>query len=152
MLKTNRISGMIDITDKKKTARVAIAKATIVMSKETLQTIKAKKVPKGDVLEVARAAAIMAAKRVPELIPLCHPIELTNTKIDYKIIEPEKIEITSFVKAVDRTGAEMEALTAVTVCALTIYDMCKGVDRWMVIKDIMLLEKSGGKSGLHRRK
>lgn len=143
---------MIDITEKDKSVRVAVARGSITMSKEAMEKIKTNKIPKGNVLEIARAAGMMGAKKTSDLIPDCHPIDLTNTKIEYNIIEPDKIEITATVKAVDRTGAEMEALTAVSVCALCIYDMCKPIDKWMIIQNIMLMEKSGGKSGTLKRK
>ncbi|MDO8137170.1 MAG: cyclic pyranopterin monophosphate synthase MoaC [Candidatus Brocadiales bacterium] len=140
-------SKMVDVTEKEPTSRVAIAQAKVNMKPETLRLILDKKVAKGDVLEVARVAGIMAAKRTWELIPMCHPLNLTSVKIDYKNNGVNTIEIMAEARVVAQTGVEMEALTAVTVCALTIYDMCKAVDRAMVISDVHLIKKSGGKSG-----
>jgi cyclic pyranopterin monophosphate synthase len=139
---------MVDISDKGETDRVAIAGARVVMRPETLQRIRAGDVAKGDVLAVARLAGIMAAKRTAELIPLCHPLALTAVEVDLDCV-PEKsaIEITATCRLRGRTGVEMEALTAAGVAALTIYDMCKAVDRGMVVTDLRLLHKSGGKSG-----
>jgi cyclic pyranopterin phosphate synthase len=140
-------SKMVDVTEKEPTSRMAIAQAKVTMKPETLRLILDKKVAKGDVLEVARVAGIMAAKRTWELIPMCHPLNLTSVKIDYKNNGVNTIEIMAEARVVAQTGVEMEALTAVTVCALTIYDMCKAVDRAMVISDVHLIKKSGGKSG-----
>ncbi|HHT9117600.1 MAG TPA: cyclic pyranopterin monophosphate synthase MoaC [Candidatus Hypogeohydataceae bacterium YC38] len=140
-------SKMVDVTEKEPASRVAIAQAKVNMKPETLRLILDKKVAKGDVLEVARVAGIMAAKRTWELIPMCHPLNLTSVKIDYKNNGVNTIEIMAEARVVAQTGVEMEALTAVTVCALTIYDMCKAVDRAMVISDVHLIKKSGGKSG-----
>jgi len=139
---------MVDISDKGETDRVAIAGARVVMRPETLQRIRAGDVAKGDVLAVARLAGIMAAKRTAELIPLCHPLALTSVEVDLDCV-PEKsaVEITATCRLRGRTGVEMEALTAAGVAALTIYDMCKAVDRGMVVTDLRLLRKSGGKSG-----
>src|SRR5678816_2228895 len=139
---------MVDVGDKAETDRVAVAGARVVMRPETLARIKAGDVAKGDVLAVARIAGIMAAKRTPELIPLCHPLALTSVAVDLVCI-PEKsaVEITATCRLKGRTGVEMEALTAVSVAALTIYDMCKAIDRAMVVTDLRLLRKSGGKSG-----
>lgn len=140
-------SKMVDVTEKEPTSRVAIAQAKVTMKPETLRLILDKKVAKGDVLEVARVAGIMAAKRTWELIPMCHPLNLTSVKIDYKNNGVDTIEIMAEARVVAQTGVEMEALTAATICALTIYDMCKAVDRAMVISDVHLIKKSGGKSG-----
>lgn len=140
-------SKMVDVTEKEPTSRVAIAQAKVNMKPETLRLILDKKVAKGDVLEVARVAGIMAAKRTWELIPMCHPLNLTSVKIDYKNNGVDTIEIMAEARVVAQTGVEMEALTAATICALTIYDMCKAVDRAMVISDVHLIKKSGGKSG-----
>lgn len=140
-------SKMVDVTEKEPTSRMAIAQAKVTMKPETLRLILDKKVAKGDVLEVARVAGIMAAKRTWELIPMCHPLNLTSVKIDYKNNGVDTIEIMAEARVVAQTGVEMEALIAVTVCALTIYDMCKAVDRAMVISDVHLIKKSGGKSG-----
>ncbi len=139
---------MVDINKKEMTERVAIAFGKITMQTETLQKILDIKIKKGDVLNVAKIAGIMAAKRTDQLIPLCHTIPLSYVKVDLK---PEIIESCINIKAeaalVGKTGVEMEAFTAVSVAALTIYDMCKSIDREMVISDIKLIHKSGGKSG-----
>ncbi|MFQ5956872.1 MAG: cyclic pyranopterin monophosphate synthase MoaC [Candidatus Brocadiales bacterium] len=140
-------SRMVDVTGKDVTDRVAVAHAGVTMRPETLRLILDKKVAKGDVLEVARVAGIMAAKRTGGLIPMCHPLNLNAVKIDYTNNGVDTIEILSEVRVTARTGVEMEALVAVTVSALTIYDMCKSVDRAMVISDVHLVKKSGGKSG-----
>ena len=139
---------MVDVTEKDDTLRQATARGTIHMSPEVFQGIIAGGIEKGDVLGVARIAGIMGAKQTAELIPLCHPLNITNVEIAFKPIEAEhRIEIEAQVKLEGKTGVEMEALTAVAVSALTIYDMCKAVDREMVISDIHLVEKRGGKSG-----
>jgi indole-3-glycerol phosphate synthase len=139
---------MVDISDKQETERVAIAGARVVMRPETLERIRAGDVAKGDVLAVARLAGIMAAKRTPELIPLCHPLALTSVNVDLQCVpERSAVEITATCKLRGRTGVEMEALTAASVAALTVYDMCKAVDRGMVVTDLRLLRKWGGKSG-----
>ncbi len=137
---------MIDVGDKKITKREAVAKGKILISLRTIELIRQGKIPKGDVLECARIAAVLAVKKTPELIPMCHPLRITHSKIDFDLGENE-IEIEAKVVAVDRTGVEMEALTAVTVAALTIYDMCKPVDKTMEISHVRLIRKSGGKSG-----
>jgi len=143
---------MVDVTQKDVTAREARAEATVVVSEGTLELIADQRVPKGNVYEAARLAGILAAKRTWELIPLCHPIQLTGIEIDfYEIPENREIKITSCVKTRDRTGVEMEALVAVTHAALTIYDMCKAVDREMRVVDVQLTYKSGGKSGTYSR-
>ncbi|MBF0096191.1 MAG: cyclic pyranopterin monophosphate synthase MoaC [Magnetococcales bacterium] len=143
---------MVDVSDKSASDRLAIAAAEVVMQPETLQLILDRQLSKGDVLEVARIAGIMAAKRVDMLIPLCHQLNLTSVKIAF---EPDRannrIHLTAQVRTHGQTGVEMEALTAVSVAALTIYDMCKAVDRAMTIGQIRLLEKAGGKSGHFRR-
>jgi indole-3-glycerol phosphate synthase len=139
---------MVDISDKEETDRVAIAGARVVMRPETLERIRSGDVAKGDVLAVARLAGIMAAKRTAELIPLCHPLALTSVKVDLECVpERSAVEITATCRLRGRTGVEMEALTAASVAALTVYDMCKAVDRGMVVTDLRLLRKSGGKSG-----
>jgi molybdenum cofactor biosynthesis protein MoaC len=139
---------MVDVSDKQETDRVAIAGARVVMRPETLERIRSGDVAKGDVLAVARLAGIMAAKRTAELIPLCHPLALTAVKVDLECVpERSAVEITATCKLRGRTGVEMEALTAASVAALTVYDMCKAVDRGMVVTDLRLLRKSGGKSG-----
>ena len=138
---------MVDVTDKKPTLRTAVASGTISMNSETFDRIFAQQIKKGNVLETARIAGIMAAKKTSELIPMCHPLNITHAAVDFI---PErnssKIQITASVKIFSQTGVEMEALTAVSVAALTIYDMCKSYDRGMIISDICLLEKTGGKS------
>ncbi len=142
---------MVDVGAKPITERQAVARGRIRMRPETLQLVVGGDVKKGDVLAVARLGGIMAAKRTSELIPLCHPLSLTSITIDFT---PEadraEIIILATVNANDRTGVEMEALVAVSTAALTIYDMCKSYDRDMIIDDIRLLEKSGGKSGHYR--
>jgi indole-3-glycerol phosphate synthase len=139
---------MVDISDKGETDRIAVAGARVVMRPQTLERIRAGDVAKGDVLAVARLAGIMAAKRTPELIPLCHPLALTSVNVDLECVpDRSAVEITATCKLRGRTGVEMEALTAVSVAALTVYDMCKAVDRGMVVTDVRLLRKSGGKSG-----
>ncbi len=141
---------MVDVTDKAETARVAVAKGAVVMQPETLELIRAGGVEKGDVLSVARLAGIMGAKRTPDLIPLCHPLNLSSVRVDLELsAERPAVEITATCKLTAKTGVEMEALTAVAVAALTVYDMCKAVDRAMHIVDIRLTHKSGGKSGTY---
>ncbi|HVA13586.1 MAG TPA: cyclic pyranopterin monophosphate synthase MoaC [Stellaceae bacterium] len=141
---------MVDVSTKSETERVAVAAGSIVMQKATLEKIMAGGLTKGDVLSVARLAGIMGAKRTPDLIPLCHPLNLNSIAVELTC-DPAKsaVEITATAKITGRTGVEMEALTAVAVAALTVYDMCKSVDRGMRIGDIRLLRKSGGKSGTY---
>ena len=139
---------MVDITEKNVTERTAVATGEIVMNKETLEAVKRGNIKKGDVLGVARIAAIMAAKQTQSLIPMCHNILLTNAKIEFSFDdEGNKILIKSTVKTTGKTGVEMEALTMVSIAGLTIYDMCKSMDKSMVIGVIRLVEKHGGKSG-----
>ncbi|MBM4180397.1 MAG: cyclic pyranopterin monophosphate synthase MoaC [Betaproteobacteria bacterium] len=139
---------MVDVAEKAETRRVAVTAGRIVMRPETLALIRDGAAKKGDVLGVARLAGIMAAKRTAELIPLCHPIPLTRVTVDFRLDETaHAIECTATAECVGRTGVEMEALTAASVALLTIYDMCKAVDRGMVIEAVRLLEKLGGKSG-----
>jgi cyclic pyranopterin phosphate synthase len=141
---------MVDVTDKPNTRRVAVAEGKIFMKRETLDKIQAAEVAKGDVLAVARLAGIGAAKRTAELIPLCHTILLTSVDMDFSSFATDDaagIEINARVVSTGKTGVEMEALTAVSVAALAIYDMCKAVDRSMTISDVRLLEKRGGRSG-----
>lgn len=139
---------MVDVSDKDVTERTAEAKGSVIMQPETLAMIRAGGVKKGDVLSVARLAGIMGAKRTPDLIPLCHPLALTSVKVDLTIDEARSaVDITATCKLQGRTGVEMEALTAVTVSALTVYDMCKAVDRGMRITEVRLTHKAGGKSG-----
>ena len=140
---------MVDVAAKQETHRVAIATGRIVMRPETLQKIKHGTASKGDVLGIARVAAIQGAKRTSDLIPLCHPIALTRVNIEFKMLDDESaVECTARAESVGRTGVEMEALTAISVALLTIYDMCKAVDRGMRIEGVRLMEKRGGKSGL----
>ena len=144
---------MVDVSNKDETLRVAVARGSITMKPETFELIRNKKISKGDVLGVARVAGIMAAKKTSELIPMCHPLNITSVDIDFTPDSNEsKIDIEAQVKITGRTGVEMEALTAVTAAALTIYDMAKAVDREMVISEIRLMKKSGGKSGLFESK
>ncbi len=139
---------MVDITEKNVTERTAVATGEIVMNRETFEAVKKGNIKKGDVLGVARIAAIMAAKQTQSLIPMCHNILLTNAKIEFSFDdEGNKILIKSTVKTTGKTGVEMEALTMVSIAGLTIYDMCKSMDKSMVIGEIRLVEKHGGKSG-----
>ncbi|MBE0439751.1 MAG: cyclic pyranopterin monophosphate synthase MoaC [Gammaproteobacteria bacterium] len=139
---------MVDVGDKAVTKRVAIAQGQIMMLDNTLNLIKQGNHKKGDVLGIARIAAIMAAKRTSDLIPLCHPLALSKVTVDFKILEDDvAVQCRAHVETSGQTGVEMEALTAVQVGLLTIYDMCKAVDRGMIMTDIRLLEKAGGKSG-----
>lgn len=140
-------SRMVDTSAKPETLREARASGRIRMQPATLALILDQKLTKGDVLEVARLAGIMAAKRTGELIPLCHPLPITSAQIDFSCLGEDTLVMTSTVRVYGRTGVEMEALTAVSVAALTVYDMCKSVDRGMCIEQIQLEEKSGGKSG-----
>lgn len=143
---------MVDVSEKGDTEREAVAKGRVVMKPGTLEKIRSASIKKGDVLAVARVAGIMAAKRTPDLIPLCHPILIDNINIDFKFSGDDTIEITATAKSTGKTGVEMEALVAASVSALTIYDMCKSVDRSMTITEIYLKSKKGGKSGMYRRK
>jgi cyclic pyranopterin phosphate synthase len=139
---------MVDVTAKADTARVAVARGTVKMQPDTFRLIKQGKAAKGDVLSVAQLAGIMAAKRTPDLIPLCHPLLIGNVNIEFSLDEAKSaVGITATVESTGQTGVEMEALTATAVAALTIYDMCKAVDRGMKIENIRLVRKSGGKSG-----
>ncbi len=144
---------MVDVSDKSETERVAVASGSVVMEKATLERVMAGGVKKGDVLSVARLAGIMGAKRTPDLIPLCHPLNLTSVEVELAC-DPQRntVDIVATCKITGRTGVEMEALTAVSVAALTIYDMCKAVDRGMCIGEIKLVHKSGGKSGTYEAK
>ncbi|MEW6623677.1 MAG: cyclic pyranopterin monophosphate synthase MoaC [Bacillota bacterium] len=143
---------MVDVSAKETTHRVAVAEGKVIMKGETLRLIKQEKMSKGDVLGVARVAGIMAAKKTWQLIPMCHPIMITKCGIEFEVLDDDNtIRIISTVKTSGVTGVEMEALTAVSVAALTIYDMCKAVDKGITIENICLLEKSGGKSGVYRK-
>lgn len=143
---------MVDVGSKPETERRAVAKGSVYMKPETFQLIQDKKIAKGDVLSVAQVAGIMAAKKTSELIPMCHPLNITSIKMS---LNPDKekscIDIQAEVKITGKTGVEMEALTAVAVAGLTVYDMCKAVDKDMTISEIRLIEKSGGKSGIYKR-
>ena len=139
---------MVDVSNKNETERIAIATGTVKASSETIELIKSGQIGKGDVLGVARVAGIMAMKNTSNLIPMCHPVMITGYSIDFEIdSEKNEIIITATSKVVHKTGVEMEALTGVSIAALTIYDMCKAVDKRMVIGDIHLVKKLGGKSG-----
>jgi cyclic pyranopterin phosphate synthase len=144
---------MVDVSEKEVTSRIAVARGTIHMRAETLALILGDKIEKGDVFSVARVAGIMAAKKTSELIPMCHPLNITSIEIDLTPAEsPARVEIEASVRVSGKTGVEMEAMTAVSVAGLTIYDMCKAVDREMSIGGIRLVKKSGGKSGTFLRK
>ncbi|HEV8715851.1 MAG TPA: cyclic pyranopterin monophosphate synthase MoaC [Candidatus Binatia bacterium] len=143
---------MVDVGEKAVTAREAVATGTVRMSPEVLRLLVTRQMPKGDVLAVARVAGIMAAKKTPELIPLCHPLPISAVSVEFTPQEDAGLlTIETRVKVEGKTGVEMEALTAVSVAALTIYDMCKAVDKGMIISDICLLKKTGGKSGTYER-
>ncbi|MBT3878732.1 MAG: cyclic pyranopterin monophosphate synthase MoaC [Candidatus Scalindua sp.] len=144
-------SRMVDVSNKNITERIAVAHASVTMNTQTFSLIMDKQVAKGDVLEVARVAGIMAAKKTSELIPMCHPLNINSVNIDYTNNSKDTIEIMAEVKITAKTGVEMEALTAVSVCSLTIYDMCKSADKSMLISDIYLARKTGGKSGTFER-
>jgi molybdenum cofactor biosynthesis protein MoaC len=143
---------MVDVSDKKLTKRIAESHCKVILSKEALEAIIQNKIQKGDVLAVARVAGIMAAKKTSELIPLCHNISVDSIDIDF-VIDENKLEIEVLSKAITtgKTGIEMESLTAVAIAALTIYDMCKSIDKSIIITDVELLHKSGGKSGIYRK-
>ena len=142
-------AAMVDVSGKDATARTATARGAVVMDPATLEMIVEGRAKKGDVLGVARLAGIMAAKRTPDLIPLCHPLMLSKVTVDLSPAAPDRVEIEATVRLSGQTGVEMEALTAVTVAALTVYDMCKAVDRAMRIEEVRLVHKDGGKSGAY---
>ncbi len=143
---------MVDVTTKTPTDRRAVAAGSVWVGPETYRRIEDRSLEKGDVLQVARLAGIMAAKRTAELIPLCHPLPLTSVRVDFDLVaEDHRVDIRAEVRVSGSTGVEMEALTAVGVAALTVYDMCKAVDKGMVIGDVRLLRKEGGKSGTYER-
>ena len=143
---------MVDVTGKEVTERVAVARGVVTMRAETLAAIAEGQIPKGDVLTVARIAGIMAAKKTSELIPMCHPLNISGVEVKLTPHEePPSVEIEATLRIADKTGVEMEALTAVSVAGLTIYDMCKAVDREMTVGEIRLMHKSGGKSGTFER-
>lgn len=143
---------MVEVGEKPETNREAVARGTVFMKPETLELIQSRNIAKGDVLAVAQIAGIMGAKRTAELIPMCHPLFISGIDLQFRI-NPDRssVEIEARVRCQGKTGVEMEALTAVSIAALTIYDMCKAVDRGMVIGEIRLTEKTGGKSGTYRR-
>ncbi|MEO9877142.1 MAG: cyclic pyranopterin monophosphate synthase MoaC [Anderseniella sp.] len=139
---------MVDVSEKQVTTRIAVASGRVSMLPETLQLIQSGMAKKGDVIATARLAGIMAAKRTHELIPLCHPLAISKITVDLEINEPDNaVDVTASVKVEGKTGVEMEALTAVSVACLTVYDMVKAVDRGIIISDVKLIEKQGGKSG-----
>ena len=144
---------MVDVSGKEITSRCAVAQGEICLSPAALSAVQEGKMSKGDVLGVARIAGIMASKRTWELIPMCHPLMLTHATVEFEIVQPENIvRAICTVKTDGKTGVEMEALTGVSVALLTIYDMCKAVDKSMVVRNIHLVEKTGGKSGTFRKK
>ena len=140
-------ANMVDVTGKQTTQRRALARATVRMQPATLQAIENNQLKKGEVLAVARVAGIQAAKRCSDLIPLCHPLAINKVQVDFTVLNDQELQIQAECRVSGLTGVEMEALTAVSIAALTIYDMCKAIDKGMVIGDICLLEKQGGKSG-----
>lgn len=143
---------MVDVSEKQVTSRSALATGKITMNKETFEAIRSGTAKKGDVLGVARVAGIMAVKRTSDLIPMCHPLQITKCKVDFELIEEEcSVKVSCTTKVNGQTGVEMEALTGASVSLLTIYDMCKAMDKAMVISDIKLMEKQGGKSGHYLR-
>ena len=142
---------MVDVGEKATTRRVAVASGEVVMNPATIELIRVSKVQKGNVLELARVAGVMATKRTSDLIPLCHPLRLDSVKIGFEFMNDRTIRIEATVAATERTGVEMEAMSAVAVAGLVIYDMCKSVDRGMSIGNIQLEEKLGGKSGHFKR-
>jgi len=150
-MKTKRLEGMVDVSEKEETKRIAVAQAEVKLNKKIIDLIKAKKILKGDVFENARVAGVMAAKKTPELIPLCHPLRISDVKISFAVVN-NSVKITSSVSALERTGVEMEALAAAVVSALTVYDMCKYIDKGISICEVKLIKKSGGKSGVYERK
>ena len=144
---------MVNVSTKRITLREALAVGRVLMKAETLKKIEDNSLKKGDVLNVAKVSAIMAAKKTSDLIPMCHPLQITGVELSFSLVqEPPQVGILAKVQARDRTGVEMEALTAVAAAALTIYDMCKAIDREIQITDIGLIKKSGGKSGVFLRK
>ena len=143
---------MVDVSDKRETVREAVARAVLKMAPATLRVIRRGNAPKGDVLGVARTAGILAAKRTPQLIPLCHPLRITGVDVNFSDdLRRGELAVEARVLTVDKTGVEMEALTAVSVAALTVYDMIKAVEKGVTIARVQLVEKSGGKSGTWRR-
>lgn len=144
---------MVDVSLKDDTTREAVAVGSVYMKRETIERIREGTIKKGDVLSVAQVGGIMGSKNTPHIIPMCHPIMISGCDINFSLdFENSKIDIKAVTKTVGKTGVEMEALTAVSVAALTIYDMCKAIDREIIISNIMLVKKSGGKSGVFERK
>ena len=144
---------MVDVSDKRETVREAVARAVLKMAPATLRVIRRGNAPKGDVLGVARTAGILAAKRTPQLIPLCHPLRITGVDVNFSDdLRRGELAVEARVLTVDKTGVEMEALTAVSVAALTVYDMIKSVEKGVTIAKVQLVEKTGGKSGPWRRR
>lgn len=144
---------MVDVSLKDDATREAVAVGSVYMKRETIERIREGTIKKGDVLSVAQVGGIMGSKNTPHIIPMCHPIMISGCDINFSLdFENSKIDIKAVTKTVGKTGVEMEALTAVSVAALTIYDMCKAIDREMIISNIMLVKKSGGKSGVFERK
>ncbi len=147
---------MVDVSEKSATARVAVARGSILMEPETLRRIKEGRIKKGDVLAVADVAAVMAAKRTPDIIPMCHPIQLTGVEVGFEDGNEQDgrafLNVSVTVRCVGQTGVEMEALTAVSAALLTVYDMCKAIDKGMTISGVELIEKKGGRSGHWKRK
>ena len=141
----------VDVTAKAATKRIAVAGGTVVTRADVVALIAAGGLPKGDALATARLAGLMAAKRTSDLIPLCHPLPITSATVDFSFLADNAVRIDTAVRVFGRTGVEMEALTAVSIAALTVYDMCKAVDRGMVVEHVRLEEKSGGQSGTFRR-
>lgn len=142
---------MVDVSSKAETVREAVARLTLLLKPATLEAVRRGQMAKGDVLGVARTAGIMAAKRTPDLIPLCHPLRITGVDVTFVLSrQPPRITVEARVRTVDKTGVEMEALTAAAVAGLTVYDMIKAVDRGVALTDLHLVRKSGGKSGLYR--
>jgi len=145
-------ANMVDVSDKIETTRIATAQTTMVFNQETYQVLKNGYVKKGDILSVAQTAGIMGAKQTSNLIPMCHPLNITSVNIEYLFIDESlELQIQSTVKIAGKTGVEMEALMSVSITALTIYDMCKAIDKGIVIKETKLISKSGGKSGDFKR-
>jgi len=143
---------MVDVSEKRETVRAAVARAVLKMAPATLRVIRRGNAPKGDVLGVARTAGILAAKRTPQLIPLCHPLRITGVDVNFSDdLRRGELSVEARVLTVDKTGVEMEALTAVSVAALTVYDMIKAVEKGVTIAKVQLIEKTGGKSGTWRR-
>lgn len=144
---------MVDVSEKQETVREAVATGSVYMKRETLERIRDGNIKKGDVLSVAQVAGIMGAKKTADVIPMCHPIMISGCDINFSLnFEENKVEIAATVKNTGQTGVEMEALTAVSIAGLTIYDMCKAIDKEMVVSDVMLIKKTGGKSGTFERK